>query len=163
MHSKSLTTIFLIGLFASIAFIVIQPFFGMLTLTSRHASAYVNLGNYNETAAVALSWFVHISVSVFYTFISSVIYNFNSSYLINLLQIVFLGWITTLIAAPANEWVVKLITTEQFAGINSLSGLNTEIGPKFWLHILFFALVVSGIALIRLFSLSKESTIRKKT
>jgi hypothetical protein len=29
-----------IGLIASIAFILIQPLFGMVTLTSRHASAY---------------------------------------------------------------------------------------------------------------------------
>jgi hypothetical protein len=55
MNTKDFTTIFLIGIFSSIAFIVIQPLFGMLTLTSRHASAYINLGNYNETTAIVLA------------------------------------------------------------------------------------------------------------
>jgi hypothetical protein len=161
MHTKNLITIFLIGLFSSIAFIVIQPYFGMLTLTSRHASAYVNLGNYNETSAVALSWLVHMSVSVFYTFIFSVIYNVYPSYLMSFFQILVLGWITTLIATPANEWVVKLITTEQFTAITSLSGLNTDVGPKLWLHILFFALVLSGFKLIKLSYFQKVNNLDK--
>ncbi|WP_211361242.1 hypothetical protein [Colwellia hornerae] len=157
MNTKNFTTIFLIGIFSSIAFIVIQPLFGMLTLTSRHASAYVNLGNYNETTAMALSWFVHISVSVFYTFIASIIYNFNASYLVSVTQVTFLGWLTTLTATPANEWLVKLITTGQFTSITSLSELNTEIGPKLWLHILFFAFVLIGLGLARLITSPKAS------
>ncbi|AOW78717.1 hypothetical protein A3Q34_18870 [Colwellia sp. PAMC 20917] len=157
MNTKDFTTIFLIGIFSSIAFIVIQPLFGMLTLTSRHASAYINLGNYNETTAIVLSWIVHISVSVFYTFIASLIYNFNVSYLVSVAQVIILGWLTTLSATPANEWVVKLITTGQFTSITSLSELNTEIGPKLWLHILFFAFVLTGLGLSRLISSPKTS------
>lgn len=163
MNIKNFNTIFLIGIFSSIAFIVIQPLFGMLTLTSRHASAYVNLGNYNETAAVALSWLVHVSVSIFYTFISSIIYNFKPSYLVSFGQVISLGWLTTLLATPANEWVVKLMTTGQFTAINSLSGLNTDIGPKLWLHILFFVFVLSGLGLARLMALSKASIIKQET
>ncbi len=142
MHTKNLKTIFVIGIIAAIAFILIQPFFGMLTLTSRHASAYVNIGNYSETAALILSWFVHISVSVFYAFISSVIFSFNSSSAFNTGQVVILGWLTTLTATPANEWVVKFVTKGRWTELSSLSALNTQIGPKLWLHILFFALVV---------------------
>ncbi|MBA6352903.1 hypothetical protein [Colwellia sp. BRX9-1] len=157
MNTKNFTNIFLIGIFSSIAFIVIQPLFGMLTLTSRHASAYINVGNYNETTAIALSWLVHSSVSVFYTFIASIIYNFNASYLVSVAQVIILGWLTTLTATPANEWVVKLITTGQFTSITSLSELNTEIGPKLWLHILFFAFVLTGLGLTRLISSPKTS------
>jgi hypothetical protein len=157
MNTKDFTNIFLIGIFSSIAFIVIQPLFGMLTLTSRHASAYINVGNYNETTAIVLSWLVHSSVSVFYTFITSIIYNFNASYLVSVAQVIILGWLTTLSATPANEWVVKLITTGQFTSITSLSELNTEIGPKLWLHILFFAFVLTGLGLTRLISSPKTS------
>ena len=139
MKNNTLITTFFIGIMASIAFILIQPFFGMLTLTSRHASAYVEIGNYNEIVAITLSWFVHISVSVFYTFISLSIYKVNHSIIVSLLQIIVLGWVTTLIATPANEWVVKLITTEQFTPLSNLSALNTHLGPKLWLHFLFFA------------------------
>lgn len=130
MKINTLTITFLIGIIASVAFIVIQPFFGMLTLTSRHASAYIDIGNYSVTTAITLAWFVHISVSIFYTFISILIYNFNHSLFVNFLQITLLGWLTTLIATPANEWVVKLITTGKFTTVSSLSALNTQIGPK---------------------------------
>lgn len=135
-------TTFTIGIFASIGFIVMQPLFGMLTLTSRHAAAYIEIGNYNAIVAIVLSWFVHVSVSIIYAFISLSIYKFNPKVVFSILQIIFLGWITTLIATPANEFVVKLITLRQFPEISTLSGLNTQIGPKFWLHILFFVLVI---------------------
>lgn len=160
MKINTFTTTFLIGLVASIAFIIIQPFFGMLTLTSRHASTYINLGGYNETVAVALSWLVHVSVSIFYTLISSLIYNFNHSLLFSFGQVISLGWLTTLIATPANEWVVKLITTGQFTAINSLAALNTQIGPKLWLHILFFALVLGGLWFARLKHLANNSWLK---
>lgn len=150
MNINTVITTFLIGLIASIAFILIQPLFGMLTLTSRHAAAYIEIGNYNAMIAMILSWTVHISVSVIYTFISLSIYKLNHSFLVSFIQIIVLGWVTTLIATPANEWVVKFITTGQLTVLSSLSDLNTQIGPKLWLHILFFALVIAGISLTRL-------------
>lgn len=152
MNINTLMTTFIIGIIASIAFILIQPLFGMLTLTSRHAAAYIEIGNYNVIVATILSWAVHISVSVFYTFISLSIYNFNHSISVSFVQIIVLGWMTTLIATPANEWVVKFITTGQLTTISSLSDLNTQIGPKLWLHILFFALVIVGISFTRFIS-----------
>ena len=101
----------LIGLIASIAFILIQPLFGLATLTSRHAAAYINLGGYNETIALILSWFVHVSVSIAYAILSTFIFSMNSTIAVSTIQVLVLGWITTLIATPANEWVVKLVTT----------------------------------------------------
>lgn len=139
-----------VGLIAGMAFILIQPMFGMATLTSRHAEAYVNLGPYSETAALFMSWVVHLSVSIFYALLSIVVFNLNHSLLVSIVQVIVFGWVTTLIATPANEWVVKLITTRQFPAFNSLSGLNTEIGPKLWLHMVFFILVVLSLYFIRL-------------
>jgi hypothetical protein len=156
MNINTLITTFIIGILASIAFILIQPLFGMLTLTSRHAAAYTEIGNYSPMVAMTLSWLVHISVSVFYTFISLSIYNFNNSILVSIVQIIVLGWITTLIATPANEWVVKFITSGQFATISSLSELNTQVGPKLWLHVLFFGLVIVGITFTRFTGFGKN-------
>lgn len=147
INKSTITTTFFIGLISAIAFILIQPLFGMSTLTSRHAAAYMNIGGYDKSTAIILSWCVHISVSLFYTYISLLIYKLNSSSVVNIVQIVFLGWVTTLLATPANEWVVKLITTQQLPSISALSALNTEIGPKLWLHIMFFVLIIIGLTL----------------
>lgn len=145
----------IVGLIASIAFILIQPLFGLATLTSRHAAAYINLGGYSETAALLLSWFVHISVSIFYALLSTAIFTFNHSLMVSVGQTIILGWFTTLIATPANEWVVKLVTTKQFPDLDTLAALNTQIGPKLWLHILFFAFVLGGLWMIKMKKASK--------
>ncbi|MDO7085800.1 hypothetical protein WNY51_04905 [Pseudocolwellia sp. AS88] len=142
---NTLITAFIVGLIASIAFIIFQPLFGLATLTSRHAAAYVSFGGYSEIAALILSWFVHISVSIAYAVISTVIFNFNHSLWVSSAQVIVLGWFTTLIATPANEWVVKLVTTETFTPLSDLAPLNTAIGPKLWLHVMFFVFVIFGL------------------
>jgi hypothetical protein len=156
MNKNTLITALIIGLMASIAFILVQPLFGMATLTSRHADAYINHGAYSAPVAFLLSWFVHISVSIIYALISIVIFNYNHSLLVSFVQVMVLGWITTLIATPANQWVIKLITTGEFVSVGSLSGLNTQIGPKFWLHIMFFVFVIVGFYLTRRISVMKN-------
>lgn len=145
MNKRTLITAVIVGIIASIAFILVQPLFGMATLTSRHAGAYIKLGEYGATSALIISWFVHISVSVFYAVISAVIFNINRSALVSIGQVLVLGWITTLTATPANEWVVKFVTSLQLPAFSSLSALNTSVGPKLWLHIMFFAFVVGGL------------------
>jgi hypothetical protein len=147
MNKKTFLTAAFIGLIASIIFILVQPLFGMSTLTSRHAAAYINLGGYGETSALFLSWFVHISVSIAYAILSSLIFNINSSALVNTTQVLVFGWLTTLIATPANEFVVKLVTMKKFPDINALAPLNFEVGPKLWLHLVFFAFIIIGLSL----------------
>jgi len=114
----------------------------MSTLTSRHAAAYMT-GGYNESVAIVLSWIVHISVSIFYAFVSIVIFNANNTVLASIGQVVVLGWITTMTATPANEWVVKLVNSQSIPSFSQLSAINTDIGPKFWLHVVFFAFIVA--------------------
>jgi hypothetical protein len=145
MNKNTIITALIIGLIAGIAFILIQPLFGMATLTSRHADAYINMGAYSEIFALVLSWLVHISVSVIYALVSSVIFNYNHSMLVSFVQVMVLGWITTLIATPANQWLIKLITSGEFLSLSSLSGLNTQVGPKLWLHIMFFVFILVGL------------------
>jgi len=142
MKKNTVIKAFFIGLIASIAFIIAQPFFGMSTLTSRHAAAYM-IGGYDETVAIILSWLVHISVSVFYAFISILTFNANNTVLATVGQAAALGWVTTMIATPANEWVVRLINSQSIPSFSNLSAINTDIGPKFWLHVAFFAFIVA--------------------
>jgi len=142
MNKSTVTKAIIIGLIASIAFILAQPLFGMSTLTSRHAAAYMT-GGYNESVAIVLSWIVHISVSIFYAFVSIVIFNANNTVLASIGQVVVLGWITTMTATPANEWVVKLVNSQSIPSFSQLSAINTDIGPKFWLHVVFFAFIVA--------------------
>ncbi|MDU0111493.1 hypothetical protein RT723_00365 [Psychrosphaera aquimarina] len=156
INQKVILTALIVGLFASVAFIFIQPLFGMLTLTSRHAAAYVKLGEYDASTALLLSWLVHMSVSVFYALLSTIIFNINRTWLVNITQVFALGWITTLTATPANEFVVKLITSLQFPDLSTLSALNTEIGPKLWLHIMFFGVVIAGVWLMNKNEISKS-------
>lgn len=156
INQKVILTALIVGLIASVAFIFIQPLFGMLTLTSRHAAAYVKLGEYDASTALLLSWFVHMSVSVFYAMLSTIIFNVNRTWLVNITQVVALGWITTLTATPANEFVVKLITSLQFPDLGTLSAVNTEIGPKLWLHIMFFGVVIAGVWLLNKNEISKS-------
>ncbi|WP_339725587.1 hypothetical protein [uncultured Paraglaciecola sp.] len=154
---NTLITACIVGLVASIAFILVQPLFGLATLTSRHAAAYINLGGYSDIAALLLSWFVHISVSIFYALLATGIFTINHSMIVSVAQVIILGWFTTLIATPANEWVVKLVTTQQFPDLSSLAALNTQIGPKLWLHILFFAFVLGGLFIIKRLRAAQES------
>jgi hypothetical protein len=156
INQKVILTALIVGLIASVAFIFIQPLFGMLTLTSRHAAAYVKLGEYDASTALLLSWLVHMSVSVFYALLSTIIFNINRTWLVNITQVFALGWITTLTATPANEFVVKLITSLQFPDLSTLSALNTEIGPKLWLHIMFFGVVIAGVWLLNKNEISKS-------
>ena len=147
MNKKSIITAMLVGIIASFVFILVQPLFGMTSLTSRHAAAYVALGGYGATSAMILSWVVHISVSVAYTLLSFIVITLNRSWLVNLLQVIIFGWITTLTATPANELVVRWITTEKFPALSSLAALNMEVGPKLWLHLIFFGFIVMGLFL----------------
>lgn len=158
MKKNTIISTCIVGLVASIAFILIQPVFGMSTLTSRHAMAYINLGGYSEIAALLLSWFVHISVSVFYALLSMLIFSVNTSLVVSVLQVIILGWITTLTATPANEFVVKLVTMQKFPDLGTLSHINTDVGPKLWLHILFFAFVVLGLWIVKLKNSGFKST-----
>ena len=62
----------LFGVVMGVVFIVIQPLFGMDTLTSRHAGAYQQLGNWSSFAAITIAWAAHLVVSLFYGLLSGV-------------------------------------------------------------------------------------------
>jgi len=147
MNKSILFTAVAVGFTASIAFILIQPLFGMSTLTSRHALAYVTQGGYTQESAMIIAWCVHISVSIGYALLSSIIMTISQRYWVSLGQIIVLGWLTTLIATPANEWVVKWVNSGKFTALSDLAHVNTHLDAKFWLHIVFFVFIVLQLTL----------------
>ena len=137
-----------VGTLAGVLFVAIQPLFGMETITSRHAQAYIAQGGYSDGLAIAIAWAVHTVVSIAYALVSFTIYSVSKAYWVSLFQIAFLGWISTLVATPANVIVIKTITTQSFPDLSLIPSLNGELGAKFWLHIIFFVLVVLTIHLV---------------
>lgn len=137
----------IIGAFSGAIFVVIQPLFGMETITSRHASAYVSQGGYTLATATLIAWTLHTLVSVVYALALVMIVKIKTSIGWRLAQIAGLGWISTVVATPANVFAIKAITTLSFPDFSSLPALNMEMGAKLWLHVIFFVLVLLSLYL----------------
>ncbi len=140
---RHLFSITAIGVSAAVLFILVQPLFGMETITSRHSQAYISQGGYSDIAAITLSWGLHTLVSIVYATASIAIYTLNSSKWVSLGQVLLLGWVSTLIATPANVIAIKVITLGYFPDFSTVPPLNGDVGPKLWLHIVFFVLVLA--------------------
>ena len=127
--SKLIILTLIIGTIAGILFIILQPSFGMSTLTSRHAEHYFQIGHYSATPAVVMAWLVLF------------VYQFSRHKLFVSLSVLFLGWITTVIAPVANFMVINMVSNGTLAGINKWPPLNFSLDEKLILHVLFFAFI----------------------
>ncbi len=133
----------LLGVAVGVLFILVQPLFGMDTLTSRHAALYQQLGGWSATPAVLIAWFAHLTVSVLYGLMSGiVVMTVSRLKLVAMLTLAF-AWVTTVIAPPANAIIVQLVAYGHIDG-NKLPGLNFNLDEKFVLHLAFFA-AISGV------------------
>ncbi|WP_372882361.1 hypothetical protein [Psychromonas sp.] len=130
----------LLGALVGVVFIVIQPFFGMDTLTSRHAAAYQQLGNWSSIAAITIAWGAHLAVSVFYGLLSGVVILRTARLEFVALFTLLFTWLTTVIAPPANAMIVQFVSFQQI-NIDKLPGVNFSLDVKFVLHLLFFAVI----------------------
>lgn len=134
----------LLGALVGVLFIFVQPWFGMDTLTSRHAALYQQLGGWNAIPALVIAWLAHSAVSVFYGVLSGILILKTARVpLIALFTLVF-SWLTTVIAPPANALIVQLVSF-QHIDIGKLPGLNFNLDVKFVLHLVFFATIVLGL------------------
>ena len=128
------------GAVMGVIFIMMQPLFGMDTLTSRHAAAYQQLGGLSAAPAIAIAWIAHSAVSIFYGLISGlVMVKFSRVGVIALFALLF-TWFTTVIAPPANAMIVQLVSFQQLK-IDQLPALNFALDVKFLLHLVFFAAI----------------------
>ena len=133
-----------LGAIVGVLFIIVQPLFGMDTLTSRHAAAYQQLGGWSAMPALIIAWLAHLAVSVFYGLLSGiVILEYRQLSLVALFTLAF-SWITTLIAPPANAMIVQLVSFQQIKP-EALPGLNFMLDAKFFLHLFFFVAIVAGL------------------
>jgi hypothetical protein len=132
----------LLGTLVGVLFILVQPWFGMDTLTSRHAALYQQLGGWSAAPALFMAWFAHLLVSVLYGLLSGmVVIKMVRAAFVALFTLAF-SWITTVIAPPANAIIVQLVSFQQIQAGN-LPGLNFKLDEKFFLHLLFFATITS--------------------
>jgi magnesium-transporting ATPase (P-type) len=131
------------GIVAGVLFIAFQSLFAMGTITGRHAQTYMELGAYSILQASVMAWLVHLLVSIAYASVSTIIFAINPSIWVSIAQTVALGWVTTLLATPANVFVMKLLGTLSVPALSSLPPVNTSVDAKLVLHIAFFVLVIA--------------------
>jgi hypothetical protein len=136
----------LLGAVMGVIFIVIQPIFGMDTLTSRHAAAYQQLGNWSSIAAITIAWTAHLAVSVFYGFLSGIVILSTTRLKVAALFTLAFSWLTTVIAPPANAIIVQFVSFQQIQ-ISQLPSLNFSLDVKFVLHLVFFAAISASLYL----------------
>lgn len=148
-NMRLLLTGSILGLIVGVLFIYIQPLFGMSPLTQRHAEGYMNLNEMSHNMAIFIAWCVHLFISVCYGIACSMAFLMSKSNVSYAAKIIFLSWITTVIAPPANAFLVKFIGTQSLSSFAGLPALNFGIDAKFMLHLLFFSVIAASIYLFR--------------
>lgn len=130
----------ILGLVAGVVFIIIQPLFGMDTLTSRHAAFYQQLGGWGSVPAIMIAWTAHLLVSIFYGLLCGILLLSTRRLALIVLVTFLFTWITTVIAPPANAMIVQLVSFQQLH-VEKLPPLNFSLDVKFLLHLVFFAAI----------------------
>ena len=113
----------IIGFIVGVLFIYVQPLFGMSPLTDRHAAAYVKLGNLSPSIAIFIAWIAHLLVSTAYGLVTAISLLVSRNIPVFALLIIALGWLTTVIAGPANQLIVRLVTSKSFPSMENLPPL----------------------------------------
>ncbi len=132
----------LLGLVVGVLFILVQPLFGMDPLTSRHAAAYQKLGGWSAAPAWAIAWFAHLAVSVAYGLMSGLLVITATRWPWMVLGTLAFGWVTTVIAPPANAIIVQWVSVQRL-DLGNLPALNLALDEKFVLHLAFFAVITA--------------------
>ncbi|TWX65743.1 hypothetical protein [Colwellia sp. C1TZA3] len=146
----------IIGFIVGVLFIFVQPLFGMSPLTDRHAAAYVKLGDINPSMAIIIAWSAHLLVSTAYGITTAIALLISKKPAIFALLIVVLGWFTTVIAGPANQLIVRVVTSKSFPSIDNLPALNFNLDAKLLLHLIFFLFI--GLFLLAYNRISSSKT-----
>lgn len=131
-----------------VVFIIIQPLFGMDTLTSRHAAAYQKLGAWSSISAISIAWAAHLAVSVFYGLLSGLVISITSRLGIAALFTLAFAWLTTIVAPPANAAIVQLVSFQQLQ-VDKLPALNFSFDVKFVLHLVFFSAITAALLIYK--------------
>lgn len=133
------------GVAGSLAFWYFQVLTGGVTITEFMGEQIVTEGGYLKELAPFIGWGVHVAVSLSYALVFAVIIAalpLNSTGAIVAAGLVFaalLGWVTTLLTAPAIAVTISVLSGHGFPA--ELPGLNTEVDLPLYNHLLFFGVV----------------------
>ncbi len=133
------------GITGAIIFWLFQVLTGPSTIPQFIGQEIVSRGGYPEALTVPIGWGVHLGVSLsyslFFALIMLISYSSSGSVrvLIGLLMVALLGWITTLLTAPAITVTISILSRQGLPA--SVPELNTTFGLPFWNHSLFFGVV----------------------
>jgi|GEM_PF-3349374 len=137
----------------ALAFVAIQNAALGGNITQFLGSQIAKQGGYGAGAAPYIGWGVHLAVSLSYAALAAVVVGFLPAarmrrYATMLVASVGLGWVTTLVTAPAIAVTIGVLSGNGLPA--SLPGLNTAFGVPFWTHVAFFAVTFAVFALSEL-------------
>ena len=133
------------GVIGSLSFWLFQGVTGDSTITQFMGEQITTEGGYSMRLAPLIGWGVHLGVSLSYALLFTfvmVAVPANSSGVrlgIGLVIAVALGWIMTLLTAPAITVTVSVLSGKGFPA--ELPGLNTAVDLPLYNHLLFFGVV----------------------
>ena len=133
------------GVAGSVSFWLFQVISGEATITQFMGDQIATEGGYPLRFAPLIGWGVHLTVSLSYALLFTVILwiistkSAGATLGIGLVLALALGWITTLLTAPAITTIISLLSGKGFPA--ELPPLNAEVGLPLYNHLLFFAVV----------------------
>jgi hypothetical protein len=133
------------GVAGSLSFWLFQIFTGDSTITQFMGEQIAAEGGYPKGLAPLIGWVVHLGVSLSYALLFSAIMAALPTQCsgtrigIGLVIALVLGWIATLLTAPAITVTISVLSRQGFPA--ELPGLNTSVDLPLYNHLLFFGVV----------------------
>lgn len=136
--------IVLAGLVGGIAFTTAQVLEGFPQhIAGFMGSQIIQRGGYSTSLQGLIGWGVHFGVSLSYAALYGIVANLPSMprarpvrWGVGLALVLLLGWLTTLITAPAIGVTIGVLSGQGLP--ETLAPLNVTFGWSFWNHVLFF-------------------------
>lgn len=149
MKSFSVLRWLVAGVAGSLAFWLFQVFTTGYTIPQYMGQEIATQGGYSIKLAPVIGWGVHLWVSLSYALLFVVLMaalpvkSSGAALGIGLVLAALLGWLTTLLTAPAIAVTISLLSRRGFPA--ELPGLNTDVDLPLYNHLVFFG-VVWGVA-----------------
>ena len=152
MTRRSIARTLVAAIVGSLAFWLFQVLTGGVTIPQYLGDQIAGRGGYPLTLAPLIGWGVHLGVSLSYAFLFAVLATLlppkplGRTLGLSLVLAGLLGWITTLVTAPAIAVTINLLSRKGFPA--QLPGLNTDIDLPLYNHLLFFGVIWTLTVLI---------------
>jgi hypothetical protein len=135
----------LAGVVGSLTFWLFQLLTGGVTIPQYLGNQIAIQGGYPLKLAPLIGWGVHLGVSLSYALLFAGLATLLPpkplvrTLGMSLVLAAVLGWITTLVTAPAIAVTINLLSRRGFP--TQLPGLNTDIDLPLYNHLLFFGII----------------------